>query len=123
MRVCYSLGYLFKHLVSESSQGISYIWHLFLHYLFQKWGQLTQGCVVHVIEPGLDEDSVVWLKLEVLSHVIDNDSLAQVSSDSGQVLYKDRTVWQSMLSVESVLDSLFLVYLVEDPIGVLKEES
>ena len=72
-----------------------------------------------VVEPRLDEDTVVWLQLEVLRHVVDDDRLGQVSADAAQVLDEDRAVRESVLAVEAVLYALGLVNLVKNPVGVL----
>lgn len=76
-----ALGYLFEHLVSEPTKCVSDVRYFFLYYLFQQWSQLAQSCVVLVVEPRFDENSVVWLQLEVFSHVVDNDSLGKISSN------------------------------------------
>lgn len=74
---------------------------------------------MHVVKPTLDEDAVVRLELEILSHVINYNGLGQVPSDSAQVFYKDRSVVQGMLPVQPVSNVLLLVDLVQDPVGVL----
>lgn len=74
MRILDSFRYLFKHLVSEFSKGISHIIDLLFDDLLQKRRQLGQCCVGHVVEPALNEDAVIRLKLEVFSHIIDDNS-------------------------------------------------
>lgn len=54
---------------------------LFDHF-HQKWSKSEQACVISCIDPSLDEDSVVWLQLEVLSNIINYDSFAQVRPNS-----------------------------------------
>lgn len=72
-----------------------------------------------VIEPRLDENTVVRLELEVLGHIVDNDRLRQVSTDATQILDENRPVRQGVLSVQPILDALRLVYLVQHPVGVI----
>ena len=75
LRVGHSLGYLFQHLVSELPQRVTHVRHLLLDDLLQQRRQFGQGRVVHVVEPALDEYTVVRLQLEVLRDIIDDDGL------------------------------------------------
>ena len=67
-----SLGYLFQHLVPKLPESISHVGTLLLHDLFQERGQLRECRIIFVVEPTLNKDSVIWLQLEVLSHVVYN---------------------------------------------------
>lgn len=72
-----------------------------------------------VVEPRLDEDTVVRLKLEVLSDVVYDDCLGEVAPNAAQVLHEHGTVRQCMLAIEAVLYPLGFVYLVKYPVSIL----
>ena len=48
--------------------------------------QLVQRGVLGVLEPGLDEDAVLGLQLEVLGDVVDDDRLRKVAAELRDVL-------------------------------------
>ena len=110
---------MFQHLITEFAQSVTDVGHLLLDYLLQKRSKLGKGGVIHVVEPGLDEDTVIWLELEVLSDIINDYGFGQVTADTTQVFDEDRSMRQRVLTVESVLYPLFLVDLVQYPISIL----
>ena len=110
-------------MVTEFAQSVTYVGHLLLDYLFEKRSKLGEGGVIHVVEPRLDEDTVIWLELEVLSNIINDYGFRQVTADTTQVLDKDWPMRQRMLTVKPVLYPLFLVDLVQYPISVLQTEQ
>lgn len=110
-------------MVSELAKSISDVRHVFPDDLFKQGREFGQGCVVHVFEPAFNEDSIVWLQLEVLSHVVDDYCFCEVSANSTQILYEYWTMRQRMLSIESVFYAFFFIYLVQNPIGVLNHKS
>ena len=115
----YSFGNLLKHLISELSQGVSHVIHLLLRNFFEERSQLRKCCVGHVIEPTLNEDTIVWLELEVLSDIVNDNGTREVSTNSTKVLDKDRPVRKGMLTVHTVTDTLVLVDLIKDPVCII----
>ena len=111
---------MFQHLVTELAQSVTYVGDLLLDYLFKKRSKLGEGGVIHVVEPRLDEDTVIWLQLEVLSNIINDYGFRQVTADTTQVLHEDWSMRQRMLTVEPIFYPLFLVDLVQYPISVLE---
>ena len=69
-------------------------------------------CICWVFEPTLDENAVIRLKREILSHVVHNYCLVKWAADSTEVLYENHARWAGMLSVEAVLNIAWLVDLV-----------
>lgn len=63
------------------------------------------------------------LKDEVVRDVVDDDGSLQVSPEQAQVLDQERTVLGGMLAVESVLDELLWIDLVDNLISVLLESG
>ena len=110
---------MIKHLISKLSQGITYVRNLLLHDLFQERCEFGQGCVVLVIEPGFDEDAVVWLKLEVFGNVVYDYCFGKVATNTAQIFNENWAVGKRMLSIKSVLYSLFLVDLIQNPVSIL----
>ena len=61
-----------------------------------------QCCIGGVFKPTLDENTVIWLQREVLSHVVHNYGLVEGAPNPTQVLDEDHTRWAGVLSVEPV---------------------
>jgi hypothetical protein len=59
---------------------------------FEKWSKLGESSIRHVIEPTLDKDAIIWLKLEILCHVINNDGAGEVTPNATQIFYENRAV-------------------------------
>ena len=93
LRIGDALGDLLKHLVTEASQCVTHVRHFLLDDLLEERSQLGQGGVILVVEPRLDEDAVVRLELKVLGHVVDNNRLSQVPTDTAQILNEYWAVW------------------------------
>tara|TARA_B110001450_G_C17625947_1_gene483171 strand:+ start:211 stop:552 length:342 start_codon:yes stop_codon:yes gene_type:complete len=110
-------------LVAEFAQSVTYVGDLLLDYLFKKRSKLGEGGVILVVEPGLDEDTVIWLQLEVLSNIINDYGFRHVTANTTQVFYKHWSMRQRMLTVEPVFYPLFHVDLVQYPISVLQTKQ
>lgn len=82
---------------------------MLFHNFFEQGAKLIESGISHVVEPAPDKDSVIWLELEVLSHIVYNQSPREVSSDSAKILDKDRATVSRMLTVEPVFDVLIRV--------------
>ena len=123
LRVRDTFGNLFKHLISEFTERISYVWHLFLDDLLEKRRKLWKGGIIHVVEPTFDEYTIIGLQLEVFSNIVNNYSFWQISSDPAQVFDENWTIMRAVLSVETVLDSLSFINLIEHPISVVLHSS
>ena len=78
-----------------------------------------QCCIGGVFEPALDENTVIGLQREVLSHVVYDNCFVQGTPDSAEIFDKYHVIWRGVLSVESVGDALLTVDRVEHPIGVV----
>lgn len=111
-RVRHASFQLLDHLVAEAPKCISHVGHLLADYLLQERSQLLQCRVGHIIEPAPNEDSIVRLQLEVLSHIIDNECPREVPPNLAEVLNEDRPRTSGMLPVESVANVVILVKLI-----------
>jgi hypothetical protein len=67
-----------NHLFFKYLQCYSHVFELFAHDLLQQRAQFRKGSVILVIVPALDENTVLRLPLEVLSHVIYYNTLLDV---------------------------------------------
>ena len=61
------------HLVTERTQRDSHILNFLQHKLLQQGNHVTRLRISGVFEPRLNEDSIVLLKNEVFSQVVDDD--------------------------------------------------
>ena len=61
-----------------------------------------QCCIGGVFEPALDENTVIGLQREVLSHVVHYNGLVEGAPDPTQVFHEDHARWACMLPVQAI---------------------
>ena len=69
---------------------------------------------MHVVIPCANEDSVVRLKDEVITNIINDDGLVDLPSKQTQVFYKEWSILRCVLSVKSVFNVVADIDLVND---------
>mmetsp|Transcript_39898 Transcript_39898/g.78911 ORF Transcript_39898/g.78911 Transcript_39898/m.78911 type:complete len:268 (-) Transcript_39898:994-1797(-) len=89
------------------------------HQLIQEGRKAEECCVMWIIVPGADKDTIVWLEHEIFLHIVDDECLFQLPAKPAQVLHENRTPRQSMLPVQSVSDQPRWVNLVNDPVCIV----
>jgi hypothetical protein len=70
---------LLHHLDAKNAESFADIFDISDSYLLQKWGKLIEGIICGVIYPGPNENTIVWLQLEILRDVINYQRLRNVS--------------------------------------------
>lgn len=74
---------------------------------------------MHVVVPGANENAIVGLTNEVVANVVNDDCLCQVTAQQSQVFDEEGAVLRGVLSIETVLDVVACVDLVDYLICVL----
>ena len=123
MRELDSLVDILNHLILQLPQGSPHVVHLLDCNLAQQRSQLHQGRVLRVAKPRFYEYPIFRLQLEVLGNVVDYDRPCQVSSYSAQILNKDISLVNGVLSEQSVAYQLLLVQIVQHPVRVVRHRS
>jgi hypothetical protein len=89
----------FQSFISELFQRDSNIIITFFNNISQQRTQFGQTLVLRIIVPALDVHTIIWLKLEIFSIVINNYSSGELSPYSRQVLLVHVVGKISVLSV------------------------
>lgn len=121
-RFC-SIWDLPQNLIPIGPQSTPHIWTFLLNDFTQQRSDLVEEMVSHVIVPRWDENSVVWLQDEVIADVVDDNCLFYVASKQTEVLHKERPVLASVLSVQTVLDVVAHVDLVNNLVSILLQSG
>lgn len=93
--------------------------HLLLCDSHEERSQVEQTGVFRLRDPGVNEYSVVWLQLKVFCDVVDYNGLAQIATQSGQILDVEPIVRQCMLPVQPMRDILLVVHEAQSPVSIL----
>jgi hypothetical protein len=96
------------------------IWFCFGN-LDQDIFQVKKGCILKLIEPTFDMDPIRLLLTKVLSNVVYNQCVPQISSNFRKVFYSDVLVefmFLSMASIQSMTDAFLNINLIQNPISV-----
>ena len=92
-----------------------------LDYLHQQWRYFFQEIIIHVIIPSRYEYAVFRLEDKVVADIVNNNRLIDVSAEQTEILDEERSVLRGVLSVQSVLDVVCRIDLVDDLISVVLE--
>ena len=108
-------------LLAEHLDDRSHVLDARIDHPSEEAGDHVELPVMWVAHPSLDLNSIGVLLFKVLSDVVHNDSLREVTAQAGQVLQVDSFICdQSVLAVESVEDKVVLgVQNVEDEVGIV----
>ncbi len=87
--------------------------------LLQNRGKLCEGGVSHVSFPGVDEDAIFRLELEVLHDVVDDNHFFEVSTQLRHVLDAAVAMRNRVLAVESVHNPFVRVNGIQRPIRIV----
>jgi len=110
-------------LVTKLSQRIAHVAHLLLHNFFEERSQFLESSVSHIIKPTFNEDSIVWLQLEVLSHIVHNYGPGEIPAYPTEVFDKNWAVRDRMLPVQPGCYVFILVHLVQHPVRIILHGS
>ena len=97
-----SFDYLLHHQFFEPLKGFSYVCRLNLCYFLEYRIQLSKSCVFIIIEPRLDEDSILRLEREIISHIVNDDGLVKRPSYPAEVFQKCHPFGCCVFSIKPV---------------------
>ena len=74
---------------------------------------------MHVVVPSANEDSIVRLKDEVVTNIIDYDCLVDLSAQKTEILHEEWSILRCVLPVKSVFDVVFHIDLINHLVSIL----